>query len=492
MATPVPVNRACFSTRDVAAITHGSSSGAGGERVHHGITTDSRAVVAGGAFVALRGETHDGHAFLGAAARNGATLLVVEAGRGPEAAAALTAPGQADIVEVPDTLVAWGELAREHLLRWRAKPSDRGARSVVAITGSTGKTTTKTLCAALLSTEGSVRMTDGNLNNRIGVPAMIFTLEPEHQMAILECGMSLPGEMAVLSRITSPDVAAVVNVGMAHAENLGGTREGVGFEKAAIYTGLASDGVLVANADDPLALANARTWADGRAVKTFGRSEEADVRLLERVPLGINGSTLRVARRGQAPFDLEIPMVGEGAALDFVCALASAEAAVHGPLDLSRAAAALKSLQPSQGRASVRRRADGAVIIDDTYNANPQSMQNALESLSELARAEGRRAVCVLGEMLELGPIAESAHDAVGDLVASSGAALFVGCGGLMNRAIERAARAGVRTIAASDAAAAARAALNEVGPRDLVLVKGSRSVGTERVVFALMGENGS
>lgn len=496
MATPIPINHARFTSREAASATGGTLTTAAPENtetracVHEGVTTDSRAVAVGGAFVALRGERHDGHAFLAAAVAAGATLLVVERGQGHSVESAAGAPSTTDVIEVDDTLVAWGDLARAHLTAWRQAPNRH--RRVVAITGSTGKTTTKELTAALLATVDAVRATDGNLNNRIGVPAMLFTLGEHHRFAVLECGMSLRGEMAKLAHIVAPDVAAITIVGLAHAENVGGSVEGVAVEKAALYEGVASGGTVIANADDLLVMARA-TLAPKSV--SFGRAANADVRLVERKPRGFAGSDLVLQRAGEAPFAVFLPIVGEGAAIDFACAIASADAALgalvkpsRGGLTIEaiRAAAENMRTRPTSGRADVRTRSDGAVVVDDTYNANPQSMQNALESLSEIATAERRRAICVLGEMKELGPASEAAHDALGESVADARVDVFIGCGGLVNRAITRAAARGVRTIAAASAEEAASVARREVGAGDVVLVKGSRSVGTERVVEAL------
>lgn len=485
MATPIPTNRARVTSAGAALATGGSLVARDGARVHAGLTTDSRAVVSGGVFVALRGDLHDGHRFLDAAIAKGATLLVVERGRAPS----LT--GDFDVLEVDDTLVAWGDLARSHLAAWRGSvPS----RRVVAITGSVGKTTTKELTRAILAMVGPVRATDGNLNNRVGVPAMIFTLDEAFSFAVLECGMSLRGEMAELARIVRPDVAAVTVVGMAHAENLGGTREGVATEKIALLAGAAESAILIVNADDALSLPRATSIAAGRSIVTFGRAPDADVRLENRSSEGFAGERVSLARRGSEArggadaFDVLLPIMGEGAAVDLACAVAAASAAAGRRIAPEEIASALQTVRLSGGRANVATRLDGVVVVDDTYNANPQSMANALQSLAEAARREGKRAVCVLGEMKELGPTAAEAHDALGDAVADAGVSLFVGCGGLVDRALARAQSRGVKTIAARDADDAAAIATREVRANDIVLVKASRSVGAERVVAALLG----
>ena len=397
MATPIGANRAVVEARSVAQATGGRLVRSTTGRAAHGVTTDSRAVVRGGAFVALRGEKHDGHAFIGAAIEAGAALVVVERGRAPEDA-------RADAVEVDDTLVAWGAIARAHLHAWRSANS---AARVVAITGSAGKTTTKELCAALLRTVGQCHATAGNLNNRVGVPAVILELEAKHRFAVLEVGMSLPGEIGVLARIVEPDVAVVTNVGLAHAGGVGGTIADVAREKGALFEGVRPGGVIVANGDDPAVMAQVGRAPRSARLTSFGRQDiAARYRLLEREPLGPEGSRLRIDRGRGDVVSVVLPIPGEAAAIDFAAALAAADAAVEGSVDPSRA---MGSLAPIPGRMRVCR-SHGLTVLDDAYNANPASMRAALSTLAEWA--DGRR-VAVLGEMKELGPAAESGRSQV-------------------------------------------------------------------------------
>ena len=242
MATPIPNNAAQFSLEDVAHATSGVivQRGAHANESSRGAYTDSRAVSEKSLFVALRGQAHDGHAFVGTAVERGARLVVVERGR------AGGVSREASVVEVEDTLVAWGALAGAWLTRWKTlSPRHR----VVAITGSSGKTTTKELTAALLRALAPTHATAGNLNNRIGVPAVIFGLEDTHRFCVLEVGMSVPGELDAIGTFAKPDVSVIVNVGLAHAEGVGG-REGVMHEKGAMYRALGPSGVAIVNADD--------------------------------------------------------------------------------------------------------------------------------------------------------------------------------------------------------------------------------------------------
>jgi UDP-N-acetylmuramoyl-tripeptide--D-alanyl-D-alanine ligase len=397
-------------------------------------------------------------------------LVVVEPGR-------LPAGAPVDAVEVGDTLDAWGALAREHLRRWRsARPDAR----VVCITGSAGKTTTKEIAAALLRAAGECHATTGNLNNRVGLPAVALAVEPRHRFAVLEAGMSVPGEIGALAAVAQPDVGVITNVALAHAGGVGGTLDDVAREKGALFRGVCNGGLLVANADDAAVMAQA-SQAPGKPRVTFGRSERADVRLVAREPSGIDRSRVQVERAGRRA-SFEVPIAGEAAALDFVAALAAAEAAAGSIAD-SAVAAALRSIGPMAGRMHARNVGD-IVVLDDAYNANPASMRAALATLREIGQA---RRVAVLGEMKELGPAAEREHADVGRAAAAAGVALLVSCGGLADVIARAAEQAGVETVLAPGAAEAARVAVERALPGDTVLVKASRSVGAEVVVDALV-----
>lgn len=515
MATPIPTNRALFELPDVALATGGTirRHGPRNAGAAMGVFSDSRAVKPNSIFFALRGEAHDGHSFLARAVENGASIVVVEKGRHQDV------PASVSVVEVEDTLVAWGALAGAHLTRWRAQSMDG---RVVAITGSAGKTTTKELTALLLSQIAPTHYTAGNLNNRIGVPAVIFALDPQHRYCVLEMGMSLPGELDAICSFAHPDVSVVVNVGVAHSEGVGG-REGVMREKGAVYRALDKSGIAIVNADDAMVRRAARA-ARVRKVETFGRgagenrpkgsfahdfshepsfapmslapntlppmsvppaeiiaSAPPHYRLIERVPEG-TGSRVVVGCAGRE-LTVHLPIPGEAAALDFTAALAAQEAVSRQLLTADQIEAALAKLS-LQGRGTVRTLAHDVVLIDDTYNANPASMRAALATLNEIAGE--RRKVAVLGEMKELGVLAEAEHEALGDDIALAGVTLAIGCGGLIDLALAVAKAKGVEVVLTASAEEAAREAKARVKPGDAVLVKGSRSVGAERVVAAL------
>jgi UDP-N-acetylmuramoyl-tripeptide--D-alanyl-D-alanine ligase len=477
MTTPIPSNDMRLDARAAAAATGGRIVGALLGRMARGVTTDSRRVTPGCAFVALRGERHDGHDYIHAALRAGAALLVVEPGRAP------SGPEMADVVEVTDTLAAWGAIARTHLCRWRAASAQ--AR-LVGITGSAGKTTTKELCAALLRTAGSCHATKGNLNNRIGLPAVALEVGAQTRFVVLEMGMSVKGEIAALCAIAQPDVGVVTNVGLAHAAGVGGTIADVALEKGAIFEAVRSGGALVANADDSAVVGQLRRNVRARVV-TFGASADADYCLASRRPVRA-GSAVTVRRRGGDSVSCEVPIPGRAAAIDFVAALAAAEAAAGASFTDAEAHSAMRTISPLSGRMHLRRLGRGALLLDDSYNASPATMRAALATLAETS--EGRR-VAVLGEMKELGPAASAEHAFLGVAVAEAGVALLVTCGGLADAIGQEAERRGVEVVHGNDVDEAARIVVDRLRPADAVLVKASRSVGVERVVDALLRSHG-
>jgi UDP-N-acetylmuramoyl-tripeptide--D-alanyl-D-alanine ligase len=477
MATPIPQNRAPFTVDAVLAATRATAVRRGAADDAVGVVIDSRAITAGNVFVAIKGESHDGHDFVLAAGRARASILIVERGRGSTFADDPATAG-ATLLEVDDTLVALGDLAHAHLARWRSGAD--AARKVVAITGSAGKTTTKELTASLLAAAGPTHFTAGNLNNRVGVPHVVLALEHTHRFAVLEMGMSLPGELDSITSFARPDVAVVTNVGLAHSEGVGGI-DGVMHEKGAVYRALDASGVAIVNADDDRAT-RASYGTRAQAIVTFGVAEGASYRLVRREPRGESGSRVVIATPTRE-LTLQLPLPGAVAALDLCAALAAQETASGVLLPVHDLAAALATVRLA-GRAALKRLGGDVIVLDDTYNANPASMRSALATLREVAGE--RRRVAILGEMKELGAHAEAEHVALGDALAEAQVNLVIGCGGLVSRALERAAQLGVEVVDASTTAEAALEATSRVRASDAVLAKGSRSVGAEKVVQAL------
>ncbi len=429
-----------------------------------GVSIDSRTCRSGDAFFAIRGANQDGHAFVAHARMHGAACAVttrIPAGLGAEA--------DFPVVLVDDTTAALQRLGTAHRRRFSIP--------VVAITGSNGKTTTKELVATVLSARRRVLKPQASYNNQWGVPLTLLMLEPEHEAAVLELGMNAFGEIAALAQLCQPTVGVVTTIAPAHLEGVG-SLEGVQKAKGELVEAIPPEGVVVLNADDPLVLAlAARSKAP---VTTYGQADRADVRLGD-VALVDGGLAFRLVA-GRSSADVRLPLAGRHNAWH-AAAAAAVGLALGVPLD--EAAAALALAAPVKGRL-VWREAGGARILDDTYNANPVSVRAALDALRE-APGGGRRWV-ILGDMLELGPLTESAHREVGALIAALPVAGLATVGAA-TRVTAEVARAGgcpeVATFATPEGAAAHMIA--RVARGDRVLVKGSRGMRMERAVDALM-----
>jgi UDP-N-acetylmuramoyl-tripeptide--D-alanyl-D-alanine ligase len=486
MATPIPINQCAFRLDEVAIATGGKMFGSADTTVR-GVTSDTRSLTAGALFVALRGVGRDGHSYVAEAARRGAVAAMVERGRRPADPVGLAS------IEVEDTLVALGMLARHHLRRIRAAHS----LGCVAIGGAVGKTSTKELSAAVVrALFGETLATPGNLNNLIGVPMTIFTLTECHRAAVLECGTNTRGEIVRLARIVEPDVAAVLNVDVEHSEGLGSLEE-IADEEAALFT--TARHTVVACTEERLVM---ERIPRGAQVVTFGAAPDADVRIAARAPAAADAArsqvTLALSPRlvaAGAPtrLDAALALLGAAAARNAAAALAAAAALRARPLtadELVAIARALESVVPVAGRLQMRA-IDGLLVIDDTYNANPRSVRAALEAAHESARAPGRRLVVALGDMLELGALAPAMHAEVVADVMRLGPAAFIAVGPEMSAAAAAAAageadRSSGGVQIAPDSVAAAEMVCALVRTGDVVLVKGSRGIQMERIIEAL------
>jgi UDP-N-acetylmuramoyl-tripeptide--D-alanyl-D-alanine ligase len=376
------------------------------------------------------------------------------------------------VIEVADTTLALGALAAAHRAQFRGP--------LVAITGSNGKTTTKEMCAAILGLAAPCLKTQGNLNNQFGLPLTLLRRRPTDRSAVVEIGMNHRGEIAPLAAIARPTVGVVTNIGTAHIEHLG-SRAAIALEKGDLLAALPADGTAVIPADDGFGLA-ARTRA---AVVRFGLGPGADVRADGVGELAAGGYRFALdSPAGRVP--VELRGLGESTVLN---ALAAAAAAGAAGASLDAIAAGLARYEPVHGRLERIDLSGGGVLIDDTYNANPQSMEQALRVLAR--RPGSGRALAVLGDMGELGAAAESAHRETGRLVASLGLdALFV-LGSLAPRIADGARSEGMpaeRIAICRDHDEAAERVARSLAPGDWVLVKGSRSARMERVVEKLAG----
>jgi UDP-N-acetylmuramoyl-tripeptide--D-alanyl-D-alanine ligase len=427
-----------------------------------GVAVDSRAARPGQLFVAIRGARVDGHDFAAEAVSRGARAVL-----GERMPAAL--PEGCPIITAPDPAAALSALAT--LVRKRA-----GFR-LAAITGSSGKTTTKEFTTAILSRRFAVEKTPGNQNSAVGFPMGLLNLPRVPDWMVGEMGMSAKGELSRLSRSFEPDVAAITNVAPAHLAFFDSIDD-VARAKAEILDGLKPEGTFVANADDARVAAIAARWK-GRSLR-FGRSAEADVRG-EEFESGGSGTRFRLKTpAGEAAIDLPLPGIHQ--AVNFLAASAVAIAAGATAADC---AAAAPGVAASPHRGEFRRHASGALLYDDSYNSNPAALRAALDTLAGLAAT---RRIAVLGDMLELGPEEETWHRELGRY-ASSRADRLVCVGELARFFGEEAAAAGFPAAAIQHAATAEEAARlldPTLREGDAVLFKGSRAIGLDRAVEAL------
>ena len=456
-----------FRAGEAARWTGGALVRGSADAVFAGVSIDSRTLAAGELFVAIAGPHHDGHDHLEAALARGAAGALVERGR----AAAPALPEGLPVLAVDDTTAALGRLAAGHRAGF--------AGALVAITGSNGKTSTKEMAAAILAEAGPCLHTQGNLNNHFGLPLTLLRRRAEDRFAVVEIGMNHRGEIAPLAAIARPTVAVVTNVGTAHIEHLG-SREEIAREKGDLLAALAADGTGVIPADDDFADALAAR-VRGR-VRRFGRGTGADVRAeaVAPQPQGF-AFTLRAAE-GSA--SVRVAGLGETAVAN---ALAAAAAALAAGATLENVARGLARVRPVAGRLEPRPLPSGAVLIDDSYNANPQSMEVALRMLASRP-GRGRR-FAALGDMGELGPTSEKAHREAGRLVAQLGVDALHALGAHAESVAAGALEGGMpaaRIHVARSHAELADALRGELAPGDWVLVKGSRSMRMERIAEAL------
>lgn len=444
-----------------------------------GFSTDSRSLKKRDLFIALVGERFDGHSFV-AHADGASAALVNEAWLAEHPDVVAPVP----LIAVEDTLRAYGDIAAAH----RASLSI----PIVAIAGSNGKTTTKELVADLLATRYTVLRTEGNLNNLIGVPATILRITHEHTAAVIEIGTNTPGEIARLCEILRPTHGVITNIGAEHLELLG-SLEGVAEEEGALYRSLAeTGGTAFVNLDDPYLAKMGRSLP---LTVTYGRSARADVRgRIGRLDAdGAPSIEITDRRRPDArPIGVQLRTPGVHTAVN---ALAASAIALSMKVTPTRVARALAAFQPrayaaGYARLAVVRTPLGATVLNDTYNANPDSVLAALETLRAMKPARGGRRIVVLGEMKELGASSESEHARMGREIVERGGverALFYG------EAMRNAHHAidGARGIDSSffdDKRQLIDTLLRELTAHDLVLVKGSRGMKMEEVVAALLG----
>ena len=426
-------------------------------RVAHAVSTDSRSIEPGALFVALHGENFDGHLYVGAAAKRGAVGAIVERGFRPGEDCS-----ELPLIAVDDTLGGYQRLAAAYRRSLRLR--------VVGITGSNGKTSTKDFVAAVLSHGYRVLKTEGNFNNHVGVPRMLLRAGERDEIAVLEMGMNHAGEIAPLAAMAAPEVGIVTNIGTAHLEYLG-SRDAIAQEKGELAAAIPADGLVVLAAEDEFTPTIARRCAAPVRLVGFAAG---DIRA-ENFTEDLNGSRFEVVDRDGGRASASLPVPGRHMVQNSLFAFA---VGLHFGISLTDGAAALRDVALTKGRLQ-RRDVAGLSFLDDTYNANPESMIAALETLARIPVA-GRR-IAVLGRMGELGPEAPSGHRRVGDAAARLGLDYLV-CVGAEARWIAEGAKArGLTHLAAvEDTREAARCVREFARPDDLTLVKGSRSAAME------------
>lgn len=445
-----------FSLAQVQEVTGAQILNPAGPLRVRGWSIDSRSLEAGDLFFAIKGEHFDGHAFVGPAFERGAAAAIVS-----EEIVGVAGP----LLRVPDTLQALQMVAQWARRQW--------ARPVVAVTGSAGKTSTKDIIAACLGMRFHIGKTAGNFNNHFGLPLTLLRLPEEAEVAVVELGMNHPGEIRQLAAIAEPQIGAVTNVGYAHVEFFDSI-EGVAAAKRELIEALPSNGVAVLNADDPRVL-KFKDVHPGPSI-TYGTCPQADLRA-ENLEMHAEGGAFSV--KG---VQFETTLAGRHSILNILAGLTVATA-FHIPLnDLVPVVA---GLAPSRMRGE-RYAWHGAIILNDSYNSNPDAARSMLDVLRE---EPARRRIAVLGEMLELGHMAEKLHRELGAYAAQSGVDVLVGVRGVSRLMVEEARRAGFPDHAAlffEDPASAGDFLREFVRPGDAILFKGSRGTHVEKALAVM------
>lgn len=443
-----------LSVGEIAEVVGGTIAGDDTVMVTAPAVLDARQSEPGGLFVAFAGQHADGHDYAEQASRAGAAAVLG------------SRPTQLPTVVVEDAGAALRAIAHHVVARLR------DGLTVVGVTGSQGKTSTKDLLAAVLSTAGATTATIGNLNNQLGVPLTMLRADAATRFLILEMGARHIGDIALLTRLVAPDIAVVLNVGHAHIGEFG-SRDAIAQAKSEMVQGLAPDGIAVLNADDPRVL-GMRSLTRGK-VLTFGRSEDADVRVLD-LALDRLGRPTFTLRTTDDSVCVALPLVGAHQALN---AAAAAAVALAVGVPLEAAGVSLATVSLSKWRMELRELACGATLLNDSYNASPGSARSSLDAL---AAFQGTRHIAVLGEILELGDKSEAEHRAAGEYAASR-ADIVVAVG---ENVRPLATGAGARGTALADNDAAIEWLQAHLAPGDVVLIKASRGAHIDEVAAAL------
>ena len=440
-----------------------------------GVSTDSRHLEKGNIFIALQGENFEGHDFVHNAVEKGAVSVIIS----DEVKVDLEKVDKAvSVIKVSDTLQALGDLAQNY--------RERFSLPVIGLTGSSGKTTTKEMLAAIIGREKTILKTEGNLNNLIGLPQTLFRLTAEYELAILEMGTNTRGEIKRLTRIAEPTIGLIINIGPAHLAGFGSV-DVVAQEKGDLFLNMSSAGIAVVNLDDEAVRIIAERW-NGRRVN-FSMSPNADVTVNDIEKNGARGMRFNLFIDG-TPQKVKMKIVGIHHVYNAMAAAACSWAAGIGPETIKEG---LESFTPVGGRMEVIRLHNGAHVIDDSYNANPTSVREALMTLKDL---KNNHSVYVfLGDMLELGDAAYEMHRRIGTLLATIG----------LNAVFLQGEYCEITAAAASDGGLSQENIFimqeskesiaylkNNLKKGDWVLVKGSRRMKMEMIVDQICEEFGS
>ncbi|MBX6360347.1 MAG: UDP-N-acetylmuramoyl-tripeptide--D-alanyl-D-alanine ligase [Acidobacterium ailaaui] len=455
----------------VARWTGGTLHGHGVElakRQARGYSIDSRTLQQGDLFFAVRGERFDAHDFVAMALERGACAAVVAKNKVlelPEAAR------QQGLVIVEDPLTALQTLAAAVRRHW--------GRRVVGVTGSAGKTTTKEAIAAVLGMKYVVLKSQGNLNNGYGLPLQLLRLETEHEIAVIEMGMSHSGEITALARIAAPNWGVVTNVGNAHAENFSDGTAGVARAKYELIASLPAEGVAFLNCDDAYVSQFGRDFR-GKTVY-FGRGPCADPRAESVEEMGTEGLRIRV-RAGQQEVEARLQLLGQHNAANAMAAIA---VGLEAGVPLADCTAALAMLRPGDKRGEAIR-VRGATLINDCYNSNPEALKAMVGALMAVP---GQRHILIAGEMLELGQESAALHESCGEAAAAAGVDLVVGVRGQAALIAEGAKKAGAEAIFVESPELAGAWLNRNLRDGDAVLLKASRGVRLEKALESLRPE---
>jgi UDP-N-acetylmuramoyl-tripeptide--D-alanyl-D-alanine ligase len=428
------------------------------EELAHGYSIDSRTVSAGELFFAVKGERLDGHDFVAAALEKGAVAAVVRKDQQHRF------PGNTRLLPVDDTLIALQTLATAVRKLW--------GKSLIGVTGSAGKTTTKEAIAHVLASKFRVLKSEGNFNNHFGLPLMLLKLEPEHDLAVIEMGMSHAGEIRALAKIAHPDLGVVTNVAPVHLEFFD-SLAGIARAKYELIESLPSNGTAVLNADDEYVSQFGRDFK-GKVIK-YGTTIGADVRAENVQSKGAEGSEFDIVIAGTREY-ARLPLVGEHNVLN---ALAAVSVSISSGIKVSESVAALSTLKPADKRGQVLQLGN-ITVINDCYNSNPKALNAMVDALSDMKAA---RRIVVAGEMLELGPAGEALHRESGRHIGEKKIDVLIGVRGLAHALVDGAKHAGTRAEFVATPEKAGEWLARETRDGDVVLLKASRGVKLERAL---------